>query len=582
MRFWYNPNFLAILALVILSIPALKGLAQPSFYTNHDGETHTARTAQYWQAAADGQIPPRVAGSLYNGLGSPILTYIYPLPYLASSLVHTLGFSFTDSFEIVMALGLVFSAIFSYLWLKEVFQSEKAAFFGALFYVWVPYRFLLIYVRGSISENTAYTFLPLLLFCLTKLFQKRNPFWLAAVALSWSLFLLSQNLVVLIMLPIIGFYVLFLAIWSKSPRLILQAAVASFWGFLIASVTYLPTIFERHFIRFDEVYALTYKDHFVSLKQLIHSPWGYGFSLTGFEDLMSFQIGLAHILTFGIFSLVVIIQIASKLKFFKNINQHLLNRTPYQILALSIFFALIVVITVILIMPTDATIFAWQHFKPLARIDYPWRLLGITAFAISVIAAYVAKTVKPGLIFILLIAAVLIANRNHIRINLPATFDDNFFLNYNNTATQLGEFTPKWRQTTRVPIGFDPNVPVELVSGNADIKSVITKSNQVTFATSVTSDQAQVRINKFYFPGWSVEINGTKLTPFKNLIVTDTATLLLDQEQDASGLMMIRLDRGEHQIRAKFAETKLRLLANFLSFGSLLLAIGVLVRNVKR
>lgn len=569
MKPWYHPTFLAIFALVILSLPALKDLARDGFYTSHDGETHTARMAQYYGAAIDGQLPPRFAGTLYNGLGSPILTYIYPLPYLAGSLIHSLGFSFTDSFEIIMALGFIFSGIFSYLWLKEVFKSEKAAFLGALFYIWVPYRFLLIYVRGSISENTAYTFLPLVFYCLTKLLSKNNRVWLAATALSLSLLMLSQNLVALLFLPIIGAYVLYLSILKRSPKFPAFVVLAGLWAFSIAAVTYLPAIFERKFVRFDEVYALTYLDHFVSAKQLIYSPWGYGFSLTGFDDLMSFQIGLAHLLALAIFPIVVLAQFYRK-------------KIENKKLVLAVFFGLLTAIAVFLMIPTEVNIFTWQHFKPLARIDYPWRLLGITAFAISVIAAYVAKTVKPGLFFILLIAAVLIANRNHIRINLPATFDDNFFLNYNNTATQLGEFTPKWRQTTRIPIGFDPNIHVEKVTGDMTTDNVVAKSNEVTFTARVTSDTAQVRINKFYFPGWNVQVDGTKLVPFKDLTVTDTATLLLDQEQDASGLMMINLEKGEHQITASFGETSLRLFANYLSLGSLVLALGVIFRNAKK
>jgi len=51
-----------------------------------------------YQALADGQFPPRFAGSFYNGIGSPIFVYIYPLPYLFGSAIHVLGFSFANSF----------------------------------------------------------------------------------------------------------------------------------------------------------------------------------------------------------------------------------------------------------------------------------------------------------------------------------------------------------------------------------------------------------------------------------------------------------------------------------------------------
>ena len=168
MKIFYNSTFIALLILFTLSLFALKDLSKPGFYTSHDGETHTARIAQYYVALKDGQIPPRFAGSFYNGFGSPIFVYIYPVPYITGAILHGLGFSFINSFKIIMAFSFIFSQLFTYVWLYELFKDKKAALIGALCYGWVPYRFLLIYVRGSISEVLAYTFLPLVLFYLTK------------------------------------------------------------------------------------------------------------------------------------------------------------------------------------------------------------------------------------------------------------------------------------------------------------------------------------------------------------------------------------------------------------------------------
>ena len=176
MKFWYNPNFLAIVALVILSFPALKNLAFDGFYTSHDGENHTARIAQYVNALKDGQMLPGFAGRFYNGLGSPIFVYIYPLPYLAGSIIHFAGASYANSLKILMALSFIFSGIFSYFWFKEIFKSPRAAFLGALFYMWVPYRFSLIYVRASLSEILAYTFVPIAFYSFTKLSTNKKKF----------------------------------------------------------------------------------------------------------------------------------------------------------------------------------------------------------------------------------------------------------------------------------------------------------------------------------------------------------------------------------------------------------------------
>lgn len=569
MRFWYNPNFLAITALILLAIPAAKSLAIPGFYTSHDGETHTARIAQYHQALIDGQYPPRFAPSLYNGLGSPILTYIYPLPYLAGSLVHSLGFSFTASFEIIMAAGLIFSGIFAYLWLAEVFKSEKAAFLGALFYVWVPYRFLLIYVRASISEHLAYTFLPLALYSLTRLAHQKNIFWLAMSSFSIALLMLSQNLVAAMSAPLLGGYVLFLAFFEKSKKVLIQSLIVAIWGFTIASVTYLPSLLERKFVRLDEIINVAYPDHFVTLKQLIRSPWGYGFDLPGtVNDQMSFQIGLAHILVFFISIALILFQL---------IRKNLKDQSK-----LAIYFSCIFILSIFLMLQNKATSYVWQQIKLLHLVDIPWRFLGIATLCLSYLAAYSVKFLKPGFYFLFLVIFVLVANHNHLRINQTANFDDSFFLNYTGTATQYDEFTPKWRQSTRVPIGFNPAIHVEKVSGDAQIDNVSAQSNKIVFTAHVTSDTAQVRINKFYFPGWNVQVDGRNLTPFGDLIITDTTTLAIDKEQDSSGLMMVNLTGGNHQVVAHFGETPLRSLANYLSLGSLVLVLGVIIRPLRR
>ena len=318
MKFWYNPKFLSIIFIILISIPALKGLTKEGFYTSHDGETHTARIAQYYQALSDGQFPPRVANTLYNGLGSPIFVYIYPNPYILGSITHLLGFSYSSSFKIIMALGFIFSGIFSYLWLRSFFENEKAALLGAIYYIWAPYRFSLIYVRGSISEVIAYTFLPLSFYSFTKLSKLNNPKWIAISAVSLALLLLSQNLVALMSIPVLSLYIFLLALFNKSIKYLFNSFIAGTWAITIAAFTYLPALFERNYVRLDEIIKVAYPGHFVTLNQLIYSPWGYGFDLPGvLNDQMSFQLGLAHIVIFlGFYILVNLFYFLAKKSYY--------------------------------------------------------------------------------------------------------------------------------------------------------------------------------------------------------------------------------------------------------------------------
>lgn len=572
MRLLLSASFLAISALLILSIFALKDLAKSGFYTNHDGETHTARIAQYYQALADGQYPPRYAGSFYGTLGSPIFVYIYPTPYFLGSALHAIGFSFADSFKILMAASFIFSGIFSYLWLRELFKNEKAAFIGALFYMWVPYRFLLIYVRGSISEAIAYTFLPLALWSITKLSIKANLFWTATTAITTALLLLSQNLVAAISAPIIFLYFLIVCVQIKSKRAPLLGILAFAWAFLISSFVYLPTIFERKFTRFDEIITVAFQNHFVAAKQLIRSPWGYGFDLPGVvNDQISLQIGLVHIIVAAI-ALFLTIYLSYKKKF------------P----TLAIYFIGVLAISIFLMLQSKITTYVWQQVKFLQTIDIPWRFLGTASLALSYLTAYTAKYIKPGFYFLFLVAFVLVANRNHLRINQSIEKDDRFFANYQGTATQYDEFTPVWRQSTRAPLDFAKGVSVQTIAGFAQIENISTKSNEVSFDAIVTSEKAQVRINKFYFPGLVVADGDRQLSKGSDFIITNPGILKFEDEHDASGLILLNLERGNHQLIAHFGETKLRLFANYLSLGSLLLALFVITRfslstqNVKK
>lgn len=557
MKFGVNRTFVALFILLVISFPALKSLTANGFYTSHDGTTHIVRIAQYYAALKDGQIPPRFAPSLYSGLGSPIFVYIYPLPYLLGAALHSIGFSFVDSFKVLMATGFVLSAIFSYLWLKELFHSEKAAFLGALFYVWSPYRFLLIYVRASLSEHLAYTFLPLFLYAVTKLSKSISSLWVGFSAIAFAAVLLSQNLVALLNAPLLIFYMLGLVYAGKSTKFLVYALVSVTLGLAISAITYLPSLLERKYVLLDSLIKDQFVHHFVGWWQLIRSPWGYGFDLVGTKnDALSLQIGLAHIM---VLALALIGFIYLRLK--KANNQKKINTILLSFLA-------IYAISVFMMLDWSATKFIWQNITPLQIIDIPWRLLGTLMVIGAFLAAYVAKNIKPGIIFILLVATPLVANRNHLRINKPIYYYDSFFLNYADTATQYGEFTTIWRAIPSAPKVELPTS--QIIWGHGQINVINVTSKKIVEEVQVDSDRLYIMINKMYFPGIQVKKDNVTLIPFRELIIpTEQFTYL----KEARGTMIVPLQAGTHRIETSFDETKLRIFANWLSSISLIFAL---------
>lgn len=556
---------LLLLLLVITSLYALRALFTPEFYTNHDGITHTARIANYFLALKEGQYPPRLAPNLFGSLGFPIFIFIYPLPYFLGSIAHQVGFSFTQSFEIVIGLSFVLSAVTMFLFAKELF-GVSASFMAALFYTWAPYRFSQIYVRAAIAESFAYIFIPLILLSLFKLTKTKQSFrWIGIGSLSLSGLLLSHQLVSLMFLPIIiSFGLIFLLQAKKKLTFLLQSLSLGILGFLSSAFIYFPALFERNNLQFDNLISY-FQDHFITLTQLIHSPWSYGFSMKGAQfDDMSFQIGLTHLLNTALAILLIMLELyRKKRKVYKN------NRLMLALLSLIVFS-----FSVVLMLDYQFVLKIWNLVPGLKIIDLPWRLLGVSVFSSSLLAAYTISKTKSKLVFVILLFFVFYANRNHLRINKSVEFRDDYFLNYQETATWQNEFLPRWRITNKWQ-NIEQNFRVS--KGDIEIKPETLKTNQIVL-NSNSNQEGVIEIHRLYFPGWKVWVDGKLMQLDKDFEITKNIQLETEELPfvDRSGLLSIPLEKGNHKIEVKFTETLLRKVGFTLSLAAFTVSVLLL------
>src|SRR3989344_8161964 len=141
-----------LLLIFIISLFPLFDLFHPGLPITHDGKDHVARIANFYQNITEGNIIPRWAGNLNWGYGHPILMFLYPLPSYGASLFHFLGFSLVDSLKIIFGLAFILSGFSMYVLVKELFKNEESGFVSALLYLYAPYRFVDLYVRGAIGE----------------------------------------------------------------------------------------------------------------------------------------------------------------------------------------------------------------------------------------------------------------------------------------------------------------------------------------------------------------------------------------------------------------------------------------------
>lgn len=525
-------QFLIIFLLVLLTIPAVRDLFKPGAYTSHDLTHHIVRTIHMDKILREGQFPPRWVGDLNWGYGYPLFLFNYPLPSIIAVGFHQLGLNFIWSVKMTMALSMIFSAVFAYIFLRYLFKSDAAGFVGGLFYLYAPIRFLNVYVSATFGNAVAFMFVPLIFWTITKAnrgeFDKKS---LIFGSLSLTGLILSHNIMALMFLPIIAFY------WLLYPSR--YSLFTIILGLGLSSWFLLPAVLEKSLIRYDTTLVGFYKTHFPSLGQLIRSHWGYGFSHPGTtQDDMSFQIGLAHIL----------VVLLSVFVLFKKRHIH------------AIFFLIIFFVSVFLMLEISDPI--WRTIPLLPYLQMPWRLLAVSVFSASILASWLVSQSRFRLVTTLFLSlAVLIANRNHLRINeiLPKTDAD--YMTINNSTTMASEHLPKGADK------FD-NQPVvsNKISVSSDTAMVtLTRNTSAQVSADImVLEPSTIKFNQVYFPGWQFTLDGA---PVKGDYPLNRP------------LPEFRLELGKHNFRATFGKTQVRKIADIISLVSVLILVNLSFRH---
>jgi len=284
-----------LLIILLLSIPAILALLVPGFYGASD-DLHIAWLQQMDKVIREGQIPPRFVPDLSYGFGYPLFNFVFPLPFYIAEVFHLLGFSLVDSIKILFGLSLPLSGYFMYKLLKE-YAGVLLSLAGAVVYIYTPYRSTDIYVRGAIGEIVAFVFLPLIILAVLKITQKskRGKCWVGILGLSTAALVMSHNIMAYMFFPFVLLFVVVKLFSSHSPRLqiFLKILAGLILGLLISVYFWLPAIVESSLLKYDTIF--NFKDHFPTIKQLITPYFGYGASVAGPYDGMSFFMGTVNL-----------------------------------------------------------------------------------------------------------------------------------------------------------------------------------------------------------------------------------------------------------------------------------------------
>ncbi len=518
--------------LLLLTVPATYTLFTLGGFTSHDLVHHVVRQISMDRLLSEGQFPPRWSGDLNNGYGYPVFLFNYPLPAMVGEVFHKFGLGFVDSVKAVLFLSMTISAVGMYLFLNSLLNSRLAAFLGAMFYVYAPLRFLNVYVSAAVGSALALGLVPYVFWSLVEVYRGKK--WAVLFgSLGFAGLILAHNVTALIFTPVILAFAVIL-IWRSKERVWLfrQLVVMFLLGLGLSAWFWMPAVLEKGYTRYDLIFGNFYQDQFVSLGQLLRSPWGYGLSHPQNPEAgdMSYQLGLVQILAMVLLVPVVWI-----------------FRKKAQIKTWGIFALVAFITSVFLMLKVSQPL--WKSLPFLSLVQFPLRFQAVSVFAASLAAALLTKHLPfRKIVFVILLSLVIYANRNHWHINEEFSPGEDYFLNLKTTSTSYGEHLPKWGAVanSKSPGKF------QYVSGQGWVNIRVDKSNYVLAQVGANASSKLV-LNQYYFPGWDIEVDGQKV---KFDYLTDTKSY---------GLPVFDLQAGSHIIKAKFKNTLIRNIADFIS-----------------
>ncbi len=587
-----------ILLVVLFSIFTIGPLLQPGYFWY----AHDARHSVYFLFEFDRGIQggtqglyPRWQPDFAFGYGYPFFNIYGPLSTVAGELFHLLGFGFTGAVKIVFGLSVVCSGLAMYGFVKQVL-GRRAGLVAAVAYMVIPYRLVDLYVRAGLAESAAYVFVPLVLWGGWATLHRPRLANVLGLAFAYAALLFTHPLTALLLTLILVFFVAALALarvndeqpWRQLSResllplvghlahVLAPTAFALILGLCLSAVFALPSMTENRFVRLDQWYGGRYAwgGDFVEFFQLFSPQWGFGTSVPGPDDDVSFQLGAVP----TVLSLLGLAALCRKRPGAQ------LERPATRLI---VFFAMLTAVVVTLMLGVSAPL--WQAL-PLVRLaQFPWRLLALTVISMAFLCGAAARGVSterpalPGPTTLVLVALLVLGSLPYMQVAQSVSGRQVSLaglMQFQQSADEMTGSTawvreiPRWSSMADYHIAGEPqpsNVNYDYLyrqPGKPHVQTLElhTDSERIEYSAGRS---VLITFNTFYYPGWRAYL----LDPGTGRAMEELPIALRGE----LGLMTVRVPAGTGHVLIRFEDTPIRKLGTALTFASLGLAGALLV-----
>lgn len=525
----------------------MRTLFQPGLFRTHDF-THVDRLVEMQRSLQAGEFPVRWSRNFGFGYGMPLFNFYAPFVYYVGQIPLLFGSSAIDAVKFLYVLNGVLAFVGMYLFASSLW-GKRGGLLSAVLFSFSTYRAVDLFVRGALSEAFAFVLLPFALFGVIQIVRQKQ--WgFPVTAISLALILISHNLTGLISVGLVmAFWFGFMLVEKKNlfSKSLLVLIISVVVGIGLSAFYVFPGFLEKGYTRVDQTIIGGYFDYhynFLCSSQLLTGKWGYGGSLPGCNDDMSFALGEVTWIVFALSLLALLL--------FGKRKEKWIGALLLLCFAGSAF------------MTIGRSSIIWDRIELLKYFQFPWRFLSFVHVFISALAGasvlFVRWKKQMVIVIIGLLVTLAVVQGRLFQpewiMTDPVELSTYFRTDPEFIRSQMSKILPDY-----IPTGIDDQhlpVPVDIrmtatASGTEILESSDTPARYE--ATVLCPMQwCDLRVNIFQFPGWSAYVDGIS-TP-------------LDR---SSGLPIYTLAvmKGSHQVRIQLENTAIARLSNLASILSL-------------
>ncbi|WP_236554913.1 hypothetical protein [Novosphingobium sp. 9U] len=485
-----------------------------------DAAVHLRWQAVFAPLVWSGVLYPRWIPTLNQSLGSPVFFFYPPmLQWLSSLFLPILPSALQTPQRLALGIWLIstLGAFGCLRWLRAMDLSPRAALFGSLVFLAMPYRaFFDFYQRAALAELAGIAVMPWLLFGARQLARgKRGGF--ACYAASVAAILYCH-------LPAALIGLLFSTGWllvefGRGDRAVLwRGALASVAGILVAAPCIVPALGLLDYLT-DKTAMFGLRNRPTNWLLLSGAPW--------IDPAMHL---MALVLTVGGIAMAAA---------FAWLGWWARGRgmRPY-IVYLAGSVALIALLN------TEASRWFWSLPTPLSRIQFPFRLFGVQVVALaglSGLALAQAYARSPRLARLLwgLVPVLLVFDAGLIAVQALRQRDKHL----PGIAEILAESRDSSEYVLGATIGQPNPIRGAVLSGAGDVRSYQLGHRAVSMVVEARSP-AVVALHQFNFTGWSCRVDGAAWSEPSRALAS-------------SAMATCKVPAGRHRVDARLEVTEL-------------------------